>query len=48
MSRPTAYVPDLDPNLDLVLGRLYWFSVPYRCILLASVLYVCALATQWH
>ena len=27
----------------VALGKLYWFSVPYRCILLASVLYASAL-----
>jgi hypothetical protein len=27
------------------LGRRYWFSVPFRCIVLATVLYAAALAT---
>ncbi|HEX6901677.1 MAG TPA: hypothetical protein VF789_18255 [Thermoanaerobaculia bacterium] len=28
------------------LGKRYWFSVPYRGILLATALYVCALAAR--
>ena len=30
-----------------VLGRLYWFSVPFRCILAATALYVAALVIRW-
>ena len=30
-----------------VLGRLYWFSVPFRGILAATALYVAALIVRW-
>jgi len=30
-----------------ILGKLYWFSVPFRGIALAAVLYVAALAIYW-
>ena len=30
-----------------VLGRLYWFSVPFRGILAATALYVAGLAARW-
>ena len=29
------------------LGKLYWFSVPFRGIVLATVLYVAALIVRW-
>ncbi len=29
------------------LARRYWFSVPYRCILLAAVLYAAGLIAAW-
>lgn len=29
------------------LGKRYWFSVPYRCILLATALYLSALAIEF-
>ena len=29
------------------LGKRYWFSIPYRCILAATVLYIAAMAIQW-
>ena len=29
------------------LGKLYWFSVPFRGIVLAAVLYVAALIVRW-
>jgi hypothetical protein len=29
------------------LGKRYWFSVPFRGILLATVLYVAALIVGW-
>jgi hypothetical protein len=31
----------------VVLGKVYWFSTPFRGILLASALYVAALALIW-
>jgi hypothetical protein len=31
----------------LVLGRLYWFSVPFRGIVLSTALYVSALVIRW-
>jgi hypothetical protein len=31
----------------VVLGKLYWFSVPFRGIVLATVLYVAALIVRW-
>jgi hypothetical protein len=30
-----------------VLGKVYWFSVPFRGILLSSALYVAALVITW-
>jgi uncharacterized membrane protein len=30
-----------------ILGKRYWFSIPYRCILAAVVLYLAAMAIQW-
>jgi hypothetical protein len=29
------------------LGKRYWFSVPFRCILLATILYLVALIMSW-
>lgn len=29
------------------LGKRYWFSIPFRCILLATTLYVLALLINW-
>lgn len=29
------------------LGKTYWFSVPFRCILLANALYAAALVGRW-
>lgn len=31
----------------VILGRLYWFSVPFRCIVAATALYVAALLVRW-
>lgn len=31
----------------VLLGKRYWFSVPYRGIVLATVLYVVALVVRW-
>lgn len=31
----------------VVLGKLYWFSVPFRGIVLATVFYVAALIVRW-
>jgi len=31
----------------VVLGRLYWFSIPFRGIVASTVLYVCALVIAW-
>jgi hypothetical protein len=31
----------------LILGRLYWFSVPFRGIVLSTALYVSALVIRW-
>lgn len=31
----------------VVLGKLYWFSVPFRCIVASTSLYVAALVIGW-
>lgn len=31
----------------LFLAKVYWFSVPFRCILVAASLYVAALVLGW-
>lgn len=31
----------------IFLGKRYWFSIPYRCILLATALYLLALAIEF-
>jgi uncharacterized membrane protein len=31
----------------IILGKRYFFSVPFRCIVLATVLYVLALVAHW-
>jgi hypothetical protein len=30
-----------------VLGRLYWFSVPFRGIVIATLLYAAGLVARW-
>ena len=31
----------------VILGKRYWFSVPFRCIVAATALYLAALAMHW-